>query len=358
LEQFLPKDWGQAPLAKAEEEREEASATSSFNMVTCSAVLADNGAAGSNSEEVFITKEQEDLLTNDEQEGEQVEVNMKSKPPRCDKAAEVNPQEATPGATIKKGDKLQDVEYNVLTHLKRIPALLSIYDATIKKGDKLQDVEYNVLTHLKRIPALLSIYDALMLVPELWDALVQALLEPERYEVAMATHRLFTNPLFVNEITFDEEDNIVDDGDHNRPLYIEGNVGTTLLRRILVDPGSAVNIMPVRSLTPASFTVDDLEPTDVIICGFDNTSKVILGAVTPDVDVHLKGALLCHRSQHFVLGAPREAMDTQVSCGVVDATPVLEVPRRERHSVTHHRQPHPLHCAGGPPCRCQVLLPH
>jgi hypothetical protein len=327
LEQFLPKDWGQAPLAKAEEEREEASATSSFNMVTCSAVLADNGAAGSNSEEVFITKEQEDLLTNDEQEGEQVEVNMKSKPPRCDKAAEVNPQEATPGATIKKGDKLQDVEYNVLTHLKRIPALLSIYDA-------------------------------LMLVPELWDALVQALLEPERYEVAMATHRLFTNPLFVNEITFDEEDNIVDDGDHNRPLYIEGNVGTTLLRRILVDPGSAVNIMPVRSLTPASFTVDDLEPTDVIICGFDNTGKVILGAVTPDVDVHLKGALLCHRSQHFVLGAPREAMDTQVSCGVVDATPVLEVPRRERHSVTHHRQPHPLHCAGGPPCRCQVLLPH
>jgi hypothetical protein len=327
LEHFLPKDWGQAPLAKAEEEREEASATSSFNMVTCSAVLADNGAAGSNSEEVFITKEQEDLLTNDEQEGEQVEVNMKSKPPRCDKAAEVNPQEATPGATIKKGDKLQDVEYNVLTHLKRIPALLSIYDA-------------------------------LMLVPELWDALVQALLEPERYEVAMATHRLFTNPLFVNEITFDEEDNIVDDGDHNRPLYIEGNVGTTLLRRILVDPGSAVNIMPVRSLTPASFTVDDLEPTDVIICGFDNTSKVILGAVTPDVDVHLKGALLCHRSQHFVLGAPREAMDTQVSCGVVDATPVLEVPRRERHSVTHHRQPHPLHCAGGPPCRCQVLLPH
>jgi hypothetical protein len=197
-----------------------------------------------------------------------------------------------------------------------------------------------------------------MLVPELWDALVQALLEPERYEVAMATHRLFTNPLFVNEITFDEEDNIVEDGDHNRPLYIEGNVGTTLLRRILVDPGSAVNIMPVRSLTPASFTVDDLEPTDVIICGFDNTSKVILGAVTPDVDVHLKGALLCHQSQHFVLGAPREAMDTQVSCGVVDATPVLEVPRRERHSVTHHRQPHPLHCAGGPPCRCQVLLPH
>jgi hypothetical protein len=86
--------------------------------------------------------------------------------------------------------------------------------------------------------------------------------------------------LFVNEITFDEEDNIVEDGDHNRPLYIEGNVGTSHLRRILIDLGSAVNIMPVRSLTRAGFAVDDLEPTDVIICGFDNTGKTTLGAIT------------------------------------------------------------------------------
>jgi hypothetical protein len=261
LEQFLPKDWGQPPLAKAEGEQEEASATSSSNVVTCNAVLADNGVAGSDSEEVFTTKEQEDLLADGDQKGEQVEVNMnlqggkvlpdlpKPKPPRGDKAVEVNPQEATLGASNKKGDKLQNVDYNVLDHLKRILALLSVYDA-------------------------------LMLVPELRDVLVQALLEPERYEVAMAKHCLFTNPLFVNEITFDEEDNIVEDGDHNRPLYIEGNVGTSHLRRILIDLGSAVNIMPVRSLTRAGFAVDDLEPTDVIICGFDNTGKTTLGAIT------------------------------------------------------------------------------
>jgi len=49
----------------------------------------------------------------------------------------------------------------------------------------------------------------------------------------------------VNEITFEEEDKIVEDGDHNHPLYIEGNIGTAHLRRILIDPGSAVNILPV-----------------------------------------------------------------------------------------------------------------
>lgn len=122
----------------------------------------------------------------------------KPKPSRADKATEVNPQEATP-------------------------------DASNRKDEKFQGIDYNIVTHVKRIPALLSIYDDLMLVPELQDALVQVLLEPERYEVAMVKHHLFTNPLFVNEITFDEEDNIVEDGDHNGPLYIEGNVGVAHL---------------------------------------------------------------------------------------------------------------------------------
>jgi hypothetical protein len=63
-------------LAKAEGEWEEASAASSSNVVTCNAVLVDNGVAGSDSEEVFTTKEQEDLLADGDQKGEQVEVNM------------------------------------------------------------------------------------------------------------------------------------------------------------------------------------------------------------------------------------------------------------------------------------------
>jgi hypothetical protein len=54
---------------------------------------------------------------------------LKLKPPRGDKAVKVNTQEATPETSNKEGDKLQDVNYNVITHLKRIPALLSIYDA-------------------------------------------------------------------------------------------------------------------------------------------------------------------------------------------------------------------------------------
>jgi hypothetical protein len=39
-----------------------------------------------------------------------------------------------------------------------------------KEKSKYQDVDYNIVAHLKRIPALLSVYDALMLVPDLRQA--------------------------------------------------------------------------------------------------------------------------------------------------------------------------------------------
>ena len=119
-----------------------------------------------------------------------------------------------------------------------------------------------------------------MMVPDLREALIKALQAPELYEVSMEKHRLFSSPLFVNEIMFDEDDKLIDDGDHNRPLYVEGNIGVAHLRRILIDPGSAVNILPLRSLTWAGFTVDDLEATDVMIYGFDNQGKPMLGAIT------------------------------------------------------------------------------
>jgi len=80
-------------------------------------------------------------------------------------------------------------------------------------------IDYNVVAHLKRIPASLSVYDTLLLVPELRHALVKALQMPEVYEVTMAKHQLLSNSCHTNEITFTNEDKLVDDDNHNRPLY-------------------------------------------------------------------------------------------------------------------------------------------
>jgi hypothetical protein len=79
------------------------------------------------------------------------------------------------------------------------------------------------------------------------------------YEVATAKHQLLCNSCDTNEITFTNEDKIVDDDNHNRQLYIEGNIGAAYLHCVLINPGSAVNILPVQSLTWVGYTLDDLE---------------------------------------------------------------------------------------------------
>jgi hypothetical protein len=106
-------------------------------------------------------------------------------------------------------------------------------------------VDYNVVAHLKRILALLSVYDALLLVPELRQALIEALQKPEVYEIDMAKHNLLCNSVEFNQITFAEDDKELECDYHNRLLYIEGNIASAHLWRILIDPGSTVNILPV-----------------------------------------------------------------------------------------------------------------
>jgi len=91
----------------------------------------------------------------------------------------------------------------------------------------------------------------------------------------------------------------VDDDNHNRPLYIEGNIGAAHLRRVLIDSGSAVNILPVRSLTRAGYTINDLEPTEVVICGFNNHGTAALGSIT----LKIKMSTFSFKVRFFVIQA-------------------------------------------------------
>ncbi|KAF0918691.1 hypothetical protein E2562_025817 [Oryza meyeriana var. granulata] len=192
-------------------------------MAPCNVILTYNDSTSASSNELFTSREQEALRAELDQDNVKIEeANMnlrggktlpdphKAKVSKADKATkETTPPEEAPEAQLK-GEK------------------------------KPFDVDYNVIAHLKWILALLSIYDALMLVPDLREALVKALQAPELYEVAMAKHRLINIPLFMNEMTFADEDNIIEDG----------------------------------------FTTKDLEPTNVVICGFDNQGKPTLGTIT------------------------------------------------------------------------------
>ncbi|KAM0888475.1 hypothetical protein ACQ4PT_028304 [Festuca glaucescens] len=209
LGQLLPPRWGQA--SAKEEVQEEASSSQSSNIESCNVVLDYSDTTNSESDDMFTTREHEVFHAEGsvkELQLQEVNMNLRSgkvlpeppkvKQPRVDKTAA--------SREAPQGD-----------HAPNLPD---------KDKSTFKDVDYNIVAHLKRIPALLSVYDALMLVPDLRQALVHALQEPELYEVAMAKHRLFSNPLFVNEITFDDEDRLLEEGYHNRPLYMEETSGT------------------------------------------------------------------------------------------------------------------------------------
>jgi hypothetical protein len=113
----------------------------------------------------------------------------------------------------------------------------------------------------------------------------------------MAKHNLLYNSVDSNQITFAEDDKVLEYDDHNRPLYIEENIASAHLRRVLIDPDSAVNILPVRSLTRAGYTKDDLDPTEVVICGFNNQGTSALSSIT----VKIQMASFSFKARFFVI---------------------------------------------------------
>lgn len=86
--------------------------------------------------------------------------------------------------------------------------------------------DYNVLAHLRKIPALLSVFDALMMSQELRDVLVYALKNPEQFQAYFAERNL-QEVLHVSNrkptITFTDDDLLVGTAEHNRPLYLTGD---------------------------------------------------------------------------------------------------------------------------------------
>ena len=81
-------------------------------------------------------------------------------------------------------------------------------------------VKYDVISHLKKIPAMLSLYDALSLSSDLRKALVTAVSFPEDYRVEVS--QIETKLSNVLNITFSDEDMLLGSKKHNRPLVMFG----------------------------------------------------------------------------------------------------------------------------------------
>jgi len=79
--------------------------------------------------------------------------------------------------------------------------------------------------------------------------------------------------------TFTDEDMQLGSTDHNRPFYVIGIIGDKMINWILLDCGSAINLLPLRALRAIGITPNQLFPTLLTIQGFNQVRKKGLGIV-------------------------------------------------------------------------------
>jgi hypothetical protein len=129
-------------------------------------------------------------------------------------------------------------------------------------------VQYDVITHLRRIPARLSVYEALQLSREAREALIKALVNEDVRDAYLAESAGVAE--CAETITFTDEDLLLGDRQHNRPLFVSGDSGG--INRILLDAGSAVNILPLKTLQRLGYGPSQLRNTSLVIQGFNQDS--------------------------------------------------------------------------------------
>ncbi|KAH6763350.1 hypothetical protein C2S52_020783 [Perilla frutescens var. hirtella] len=70
---------------------------------------------------------------------------------------------------------------------------------------------------------------------------------------------------------------------HNRPLFVSGYAREQRLNRILVDRGSAVNILPLRMLNKLGISTNELLTSQLMIQGFNHEGQRALGSIRLDL---------------------------------------------------------------------------
>ncbi|KAI5349399.1 hypothetical protein L3X38_002286 [Prunus dulcis] len=160
-------------------------------------------------------------------------------------------------------------------------------DEDVSEGRSETHEEQKALTQIEDSPSHLNVEEMVELPEAIRIALVKTLmdlnihpnqireakkLEPESQDRAICCATCAS-------ITFTDEDLLLGSKPHNRPLFVFGYVREQKLSRMLVDGGSAVNIMPKSTMIKLGITVDELSRSRVMIQGFNQGGQRAMGMI-------------------------------------------------------------------------------
>ncbi|CAA0832644.1 Unknown protein, partial [Striga hermonthica] len=111
-------------------------------------------------------------------------------------------------------------------------------------------------------------------------------------------------------VTYTDEDLMLGSKPHNRPLFVTGYTREKKVNRILIDGGSAVNILSLRTLKELEVPTDELSNSRLMIQGFNQGGqralgiirlKLVIGEMTSNALFHVIDA---KTSYNMLLGRP------------------------------------------------------
>ncbi|KAM2675582.1 hypothetical protein EV1_002329 [Malus domestica] len=182
---------------------------------------------------------------------------------------------------------------------------------TTTEGEKTLTLEEGLPTHF-------SIEEALRLPKKMRIALAAALESPNEHEVQesknedlkLRPHECATCCAIEDAIHFTDEDLLLGSKPHNRPLFVSGYVKGHKVNRMLVDGGSAINIMPKSTMITIGIKADELSLSRLLIQGFNQGGQRAMGMIRVEMTIgELKSSTIFHvidarTSYGLLLGRP------------------------------------------------------
>jgi len=80
-------------------------------------------------------------------------------------------------------------------------------------------------------------------------------------------------------VTFTDDDLLLGSKPHNHPLFVTEYIRGQMVKQILVDGGSAVNILPKSTMNDLGITIGELSKSQIMIQGFKLEGQRVISMI-------------------------------------------------------------------------------
>jgi len=147
--------------------------------------------------------------------------------------------------------------------------------------------EYKVVDQLLQTPAKISIMSLLTNSDAHREALMKVLdMAYVDHDVTLGQFgSIVGNVTSCNNLSFSDEDLPAEGRKHNLALNISVLCKSDSLSNVLIDTGSALNVMPKSTLTQLAYSGAQLKPSTVSVRAFDGTRRSVMGDIDLPISV-------------------------------------------------------------------------